>query len=84
MSDSILTEKPQAVDKNELDTNIRVSGRWLAALETCTFHGRHAADIAGLVDFLTAQYRFNKEQLDKAIEAEGLKAKVEFGPKVAA
>jgi len=70
--------------KEQLHNDIKVSGRWLEALDACTFHGRHAADIATLRSFLQMQHNGAKKMLDEALEADAGKLKPEFGRKAAA
>ncbi len=54
----------------EEEKNIKVSKRWLDALEQCTFHGRHAEDIAGLNQFLKVEHEAAKKRLEALIDAQ--------------
>lgn len=49
------------------EQNIKVSGRWLSALETCTFHGRYASDIADLIGFFKREQDASKKRLDALV-----------------
>ena len=51
------------------DTDVRVCKRWLDALEVCTFHGRQAGEIAGLIAFLKDQHEQAKKRCDAAMDA---------------
>ena len=64
--------------KDQLDQNIRLTGRLLKAVECCTFHGRDAGDVAILTGYLMNERDQAKKALDKLIEADGLKFQPDF------
>ena len=59
-----------APTKEALEQDIKVSSRWLEALDYCTFHGRSATDIATLQGFLKNQNEMAKAELEKRIKAD--------------
>lgn len=38
------------------------------ALETCTFHGRYAREIAGLIEFSKVAFEKDKQNFEKALD----------------
>ena len=60
-------EVPLQVQAQREEQNIKVSKRWLEALETSTFHGRYARDIADLVGYLNMEHDAGKKRLDAIV-----------------
>ena len=73
-------EVPLQVQAQREEQNIKVSKRWLEALESSTFHGRYARDIADLVGYLNMEHDAGKKRLE-AIVAKLKMPMAEFGIK---
>ena len=77
-------ESQEGPTKEQINNDIRVSGRWLDALDTPTFRGCYAADIATLRSFIQTLHDEAKKMLDKMLEEAAGKYKPEFGRPVEA
>ena len=48
--------------------NMKQSSKWIEALQTCTFHGRHAEDVAAMIAFLRFQHDAAKRAVAEAMD----------------
>ena len=65
--------------KEQMEQNVKFSGKLIQAVECCTFHGRDAENVATLIGFLKNEQAKAKRELDAALEADSKKFQATFG-----